>query len=175
MELSGALTVDRCRDTLETHLIHSFTMIDFFVASVHHLIVFGIAAVLAAELALMRPAAMSPHTVRLLGRFDAAYGLLALAILVIGFGRVWHGAKGADFYLENPLFWAKIAAFGVVGILSIRPTMRIAAWRKRLKLDAAFVPPQEEIGKLRRILLAEIHVFALIPIFAAAMARGIGY
>ena len=150
-------------------------MIDFFLASVHHLIVFGIAAVLAAELALMRPAAMSPHTVRLLGRFDAAYGLLAIAILFAGFARVWRGAKGAEFYMDNPMFWAKIAAFGVVGILSIRPTMRIAAWQKQRKLDTSFVPPLEEITKLRRILLAEIHVFTLIPIFAAAMARGIGY
>jgi len=150
-------------------------MIDFFLASVHHLIVFGIAAVLAAELALMRPAAMSPHTVRLLGRFDAAYGLLALAILFVGFSRVWRGAKGADFYLDNPVFWAKIAAFGVVGILSIRPSLRIAAWQKLLKADAAFVPPLEEINRVRRILLAEVHVFALIPVLAAAMARGIGY
>jgi putative membrane protein len=150
-------------------------VIDFFLASVHHLIVFGIASVLAAELALMRPAAMSPHTVRLLGRFDAAYGLLALAILFAGFARVWHGAKGADFYMDNPVFWAKIAAFGVVGILSIRPTLRIAAWQKLLRADAAFVPPLEEIDTLRRILLAEIHVFALIPVLAAAMARGIGY
>lgn len=150
-------------------------MIDFFVASIHHLIVFGIAAVLAAELALMRPAAMSPHTVKILGRFDAAYGLLALGILFVGFGRVWHGAKGANFYLDNPMFWAKIAAFGVVGLLSIRPTLRILAWQKLLKADAGFVPPQDEIARLRRILLAEIHVFALIPIFAAAMARGIGY
>jgi len=150
-------------------------MIDFFLASVHHLIVFGIAAVLAAELALMRPAAMSPHTVRLLGRFDAAYGLLAIAILFAGFARVWRGAKGAEFYMDNPMFWAKIAAFGVVGLLSIQPTLRIAAWQKQRKLDAGFVPPLEEIAKLRRILLAEIHVFTLIPIFAAAMARGIGY
>ncbi|MGI4716974.1 MAG: DUF2214 family protein [Janthinobacterium lividum] len=150
-------------------------MIDFFVASIHHLIVFGIAAVLAAELALMRPAAMSPHTVKILGRFDAAYGLLALGILFVGFGRVWHGAKGADFYLDNPVFWAKIAAFGVVGLLSIRPTLRILAWQKLLKADTGFVPPQDEVARLRRILLAEIHVFALIPIFAAAMARGIGY
>ena len=150
-------------------------MIDFFLASVHNLIVFGIAAVLAAELALMRPAAMSPHTVRLLGRFDAAYGLLAIAILFAGFARVWRGAKGAEFYMDNPMFWAKIVAFGVVGLLSIQPTLRIAAWQKQRKLDAGFVPPLAEIAKLRRILLAEIHVFALIPIFAAAMARGIGY
>lgn len=150
-------------------------MIDFLLASFHHLIVFGIASVLAAELALMRPAAMSPHTVRLLGRFDAVYGWLAMAILVVGFARVWFGAKGPDFYLHNPMFWAKIGAFLVVGLVSIRPTLRILAWQKVLKLNTAFVPAVQEIGAVRRQLLIEIHVFALIPIFAAAMARGIGF
>lgn len=149
-------------------------MTDLALAIVHHLIVFGIAAVLAAELALMRPAAMSPQTVRLLGRFDAAYGVLALAILVAGFARVWYGAKGPDFYLQNHVFWTKVAAFAVVGILSIKPTVRILAWQKALKADAAFVPPPDEVTALRRRMLAEIHVFALIPIAAAAMARGIG-
>jgi putative membrane protein len=150
-------------------------MSDFLLAAVHHLIVFGIASVLAAEIALMRPAAMSPHTVRLLGRFDAVYGGLAMAILVVGFARVWFGAKGPDFYLHNPVFWAKIGAFLVVGLVSIRPTLRILAWQKLLKADAAFMPPVQEITSLRRQLLAEIHVFALIPVLAAAMARGIGY
>jgi putative membrane protein len=150
-------------------------MSDFLLAAVHHLIVFGIASVLAAEIALMRPAAMSPHTVRLLGRFDAVYGGLAMAILVAGFARVWFGAKGPDYYLHNPVFWAKIGAFLVVGLVSIRPTLRILAWQKLLKADAAFMPPVQEITSLRRQLLAEIHVFALIPVLAAAMARGIGY
>jgi putative membrane protein len=149
-------------------------MSDFLLASIHHLIVFALAAVLAAELALMRPSAMSPPTVKLLGRFDAAYGMLALAILVAGFIRVWYGAKGPDYYLHNHAFWGKIAAFAVVGLVSIPPTLRIAAWKKSLKADAAFTPPLAEVGKLRRWLLIEVHVFALIPIFAAAMARGIG-
>lgn len=150
-------------------------MTDLVFAIVHHLIVFGIASVLAAELALMRPSAMSPQTVRLLGRFDAFYGALALATLIVGFARVWFGAKGADFYLHNPVFWAKIGAFGIVGLISIKPTVRILAWQKSVKQDAAFVPPAPETSALRRLLLAEIHVFALVPVFAAMMARGIGY
>lgn len=151
------------------------TMTDLILAIVHHLIVFGIAAVLAAELALMRPAAMSPHTVRLLGRFDAAYGALAVAILVVGFSRVWFGAKGPDFYLHNHAFWAKVGAFAVVGLLSIKPTLRILAWQKALKADPAFTPAAAELTATRRTMLAEIHVFALIPIAAALMARGVGY
>jgi putative membrane protein len=150
-------------------------MTDLLLAILHHLIVFGLAAVLAAELALMRSSTMSPQTVKLLGRFDFFYGMLAMAILVVGFVRVWFGAKGPDFYLHNHAFWAKIAAFAVVGLISIKPTMRILAWQKSLKANAAFVPPLPEIAKLRRWLLIELHVFALIPVFAAMMARGVGY
>jgi len=150
-------------------------MTDLLLAIVHHLIVFGLAAVLAAELALMRSSTMSPQTVKLLGRFDFFYGMLAMAILVVGFVRVWYGAKGPDFYMHNHAFWAKIAAFAVVGLISIKPTMCILAWQKSLKANAAFVPTLPEIAKLRRWLLIELHVFALIPIFAAMMARGVGY
>jgi putative membrane protein len=150
-------------------------MTDLVLAIVHHLIVFGIASALGAELALMRPAAMSPQTVRLLGRFDAAYGVMALAILIVGFLRVKYGVKGAGFYMHNPMFWAKIAAFAAVGFISIKPTLRILAWQKRAKADAAFVPALDEVSALRRLMLLEIHVFALVPIFAAMMARGVGY
>lgn len=125
-------------------------MTDLLLAILHHLIVFGLAAVLAAELALMRSSSMSPQTVKLLGRFDFFYGMLAIAILVVGFVRVWFGAKGPDFYLHNHAFWAKIAAFAVVGLVSIKPTMRILAWQKSLQADAAFVPTLPDIARLRR-------------------------
>jgi putative membrane protein len=100
---------------------------------------------------------------------------MALAILIVGFLRVAYGAKGAAFYMHNPMFWAKIAAFAAVGLISIKPTLRILAWQKRAKADAAFVPAMDEVNALRRTMLLEIHVFALIPIFAAMMARGVGY
>jgi putative membrane protein len=77
--------------------------------------------------------------------------------------------------MHNPMFWAKIAAFAVVGLDSIRPTLRILAWQKLAKADAAFVPAQDDVTALRRAMLLEIHVFALIPIFAAMMARGVGF
>jgi len=136
--------------------------------------VFGIVAALAGELALMRPAAMSAHTVRLLGRFDAAYGVLALAIVIVGFARVFHGAKGADFYLHNPVFWLKVGAFAVMGLLSIKPTLRIRAWLKIQQTDAAFVPSPDDVAAQRRQMMFSIHVFVIIPVAAALMARGVG-
>jgi len=149
-------------------------MTDLLLAIVHHLLAFGIAAALTAELVLVRPG-MQPAAVRLATRYDAAYGLLALSLLVAGFLRVFFGAKGADYYFHNHIFLTKAALFIIMGLLSIRPTLRMLRWQKALRADPGFAPEELEIKAVRKRLMAEIHVFALIPIAAAAMARGYGY
>ena len=139
----------------------------------HHLLAFSLLGVIAAERALMT-GRLSPDKVRRLGSIDAAYGALALGIVAVGFLRVWFGGKGPDFYLSNPVFWAKIVAFGAVGLLSIVPTVRILAWRRALVGDHAFSPAPADIERVRRFLSLELMVFPLIPIFAALMATGYG-
>jgi len=124
---------------------------------------------LAVELALVRPG-VGGGALKTLGMLDAAYGATATLILVVGFSRVFFGGKGAAFYLENPMFWAKIAAFAVVGLLSIAPTVLILRWRGRAKAEAGFTPPAGEVAAVRRVLVLEV----LIPVFAAVMARGYG-
>jgi putative membrane protein len=146
---------------------------DLILAMAHHLLMFALLAVLVAELIMARPGITTTRLVRL-GRLDASYGTIAGLILLVGFARVFFGIKGPDFYLPNPIFWAKIAAFLLVGVLSIVPTLRIFAWRGRLKLEPDFLPGHEELRNVRRYLHMEAAVFVLIPIFAALMARGYG-
>ena len=67
-----------------------------------------------------------------------------------------------------------MAAFAAVALLSIAPTIRIVRWRRALAGDAAFTPAAADIANVRRFLWTEAAVFALIPAFAAAMARGYG-
>jgi putative membrane protein len=148
-------------------------VLDLVLAILHHLLVFSLAGLLAAELALVRPG-LSGAVLRALGGIDAGYGVTAALILAVGFSRVFLGAKGAAFYLSNPMFWAKMTAFAVVGLLSIAPTMLILRWRKRTRAEAGYVPPSGEVATARRVLVLELMVFALIPAFAAAMARGYG-
>ena len=148
-------------------------MPDLVLAVLHHLLILSLAGLLSVERVLVRPG-LSGAPLKTLARMDAAYGATAVLILVVGFGRVFLGGKGAAFYLENPVFWAKIAAFGVVGLLSILPTIVILRWARQAKADPAFTPSDAEIAKVRRALGWELVVFALIPIFAAAMARGYG-
>ena len=98
-----------------------------------------------------------------------------MLIILVGIGRVFFGLKGWEYYIYYWAFWAKMAAFAVVGLLSIRPTIRFIAWRKAAAGDPAFAVPDTEIRSVRSYLHAEATVFILIPIFAAIMARGIGY
>jgi len=91
-------------------------MLDAVLASVHHLFVFSLVAVLFAELVL---ASSTPDAARLrqLGRLDSAYGLLSMGIIAAGFLRAAYGAKGWSFYAHNPVFWTKIGIFVCVGLL----------------------------------------------------------
>ena len=149
-------------------------MVDLLLAIVHHLLAFGIAAAITAQLVLVRPG-MQPPAVQLAAKYDIALGIMSMALVAIGFARVFFGAKGAAFYLHHHVFWTKVVLFAIVGLLSIKPTRAFLRWRKAQAADAGFAPEEVEIRAIRKTLMTEIHIFALLPIAAAAMARGYGY
>jgi len=149
-------------------------MVDLLLAIVHHLLAFGIAAAITAQLVLVRPG-MQPPAVQLAARYDMALGIMSMALVAIGFSRVFFGAKGSAFYLHNHVFWAKVVLFALVGLLSVKPTRAFLRWRKAQSADAGYAPEEVEIRAIRKTLMAEIHIFAFLPIAAAAMARGYGY
>lgn len=97
------------------------------------------------------------------------YGVLAAAVVSVGFFRAIFAAKGWTYYAHNAFFWAKIASFATLGLLSVPPTLTFIRWRK---LGAA--PNDTAIAVARRYLYIELMLFALLPIFAALMARGYG-
>ncbi len=148
-------------------------MLDLILAIAHHLLVFSLAAILAAELATVR-VGLSGAALRRLGAMDLAYGAIAGGVIMVGFSRVFFGMKGPAAYLPNPFFWSKLGVFALVGLLSVPPTLRIIAWRRQSAADPAFSPSETEVAYVRRFVLAEACLFPLIPAFAAVMARGYG-
>ncbi len=144
---------------------------DFLLASLHHLAAFALVAIVACELVLLRPG-IDSATAKRIATLDGFYGLSALLLLVAGFARVFLGAKGGDFYLGSLAFWAKIALFIGIGLLSIAPTLRFIAWRRRVARDASFAPVDADVRATKLYIHAEAGLLVFLPILAAAMARG---
>jgi putative membrane protein len=103
---------------------------------------------------------------------DAVYGISATGVLVTGILRVLYFGKGTSYYLNNPVFYIKVAIFLAVGLLSLYPTVAFINWLKDLQQKQA---PQLESAKLNRLLWlirAELFGFTLIPLLATIMAKG---
>jgi putative membrane protein len=148
-------------------------MTDLALAIAHHILVFSLAGILAFEIGTIRPTMTRDDLVRL-ARVDLWFGILALATVVVGFTRATFAAKGWAYYAANVLFWAKMSTFLIVGLLSIPATLAFIRWRRASAHESAFSPSGPEVDRVRRFLWAEAALFALIPAFAAAMARGYG-
>jgi putative membrane protein len=146
---------------------------DLVLAILHHLLVFSLAGIIAAEFVLIRNE-LSVSTLSRLARIDRHYGMVAMLVILVGASRVFWGLKGWEFYVYNWVFWAKMAAFAGVGVLSIVPTMRFIAWNRQAVADPGWRVPEAEYASVKTCVRWEAVVFLLIPVFAAAMARGYG-
>lgn len=147
--------------------------LDALLAYLHFTAIFVLFAFLSAQALLLR-GDLDAARVRLLGRVDIWYFGSAFAVLVTGLLRLALGAKGADFYLGSWPVYVKLALFVAVGLLSIVPTMGFIRWRRALEHDAAWRVPADEQRRFRKLVMAEVHLAALIPAVAVVMARGLG-
>ena len=147
--------------------------LDAILAYLHFVAIFMLFAFLTTQAILIR-APLEARTVRLIGRTDLWYFGSAFAVLVTGFLRAVLGAKGADFYFNAWPIYAKIALFVAVGVISVKPTMTFIRWRRAQDDNASWQVPPDEQAKVRRLIMIEVHLAALIPVFAVIMSRGLG-
>jgi len=143
-------------------------------AFLHHGAAFVIFGVLTAELVLMK-GEITLTSARSLLRMDAAYGMSAMLLLVVGFLRVFYTEKGAVYYFHSAPFILKITLFVIVGLLSIRPTRTFLSWRAALRQQQVPVLEESQRRSLRRIIHIELTLLLAIMLCAALMARGVGY
>ena len=105
---------------------------------------------------------------------DLVYGISALFLLIIGLLRVFLYEKGVNFYIHSPFFWVKMAAFVLVALLSIDPTIRYIRWNRALNENRTPEISEPEFKRTRLLLSLELIGLAAILFAAAFMARGIG-
>jgi putative membrane protein len=146
---------------------------DAALSYLHFAFAFILVGALAAEAFVLR-LPVDGRVARLLLRMDVFYAIAAVGVIAAGVARVFWGAKGADYYAAQPFFWAKMATFAVVGLISIAPTRAYFAWVKAAKTNPAFAVAEADSKRARLFVMIELHLLALVPLFAALMARGIG-
>ena len=147
---------------------------DAFLSYFHFTAMFGVFAFLTAEAMLLRNP-LDAAAVRLIARIDIWYFAAGVLVLLSGLMRLFWGVKGVTYYAGNPVFHVKVALFIAVGILSFPPTLQILRWKKKVTNHPGFVPPESERTRTRRLVMIELHIASMLPLFAVFMARGIGF
>lgn len=148
-------------------------LLDAGLAYAHFVFAFILVSAVAAEAFVLR-VPVTPANARLLLRIDLFYAISAVGVIIAGISRVAWGVKGQAFYAHEPFFWAKMATFAIVGLLSIAPTRAYYRWNKLSRDPGAFAVAEADQKSVRRWVMIEVHLLALVPLFAALMARGIG-
>lgn len=141
-----------------------------------HYISFALAmALLVQEWSLLKDVPQKPGLLRRLSVVDGLYGLAALGSLGSGLLRASLTEKGWGYYLHNGFFHGKLTLFVLAALLSLYPTIYFV--RKRKTADDAQLEAADlaTLKRIKRCLLIEMHLYALIPLLATLLARGYGF
>lgn len=142
-------------------------------AFLHHLAAFTLFAALVVEFVLLK-SALTVENARRIIFADMMLGISAGVLLLVGLGRVFHFEKGATYYFHTWTFIAKLSLFILLGLASIIPTIEFLRWRSAVKAGQVPTVSADKIRSVRMIVHLELAGIALILLFAAMMAKGVG-
>jgi putative membrane protein len=145
-----------------------------FFAFLHHVAAFTLVSAVVLEWYLLREE-LTLKTARALQRIDGLLGASAGLLLVIGLLRVSNFEKGAGYYFHSAPFIAKLSLFVAVALLSIYPTVVFIKWGKAAREGKAPAPASGQLRAVRTLVHLELAGIVLILLFAALMAKGIGF
>lgn len=149
-------------------------MLSAIMAFLHHAAAFVLFGALMVEMVLTR-GELNLTSARSLMRMDAAYGISALVLLVVGFGRVFHTEKGAAYYFGSAPFLIKLSLFVIAGLLSIKGTREFLSWRKAVREQRIPDFSDAKRRSIRKVIHLQLLAMLGIMLCAALMARGIGF
>lgn len=141
-------------------------------AWLHYLAMMLLAAALIAEHLLFSPRP-DLAVARKIVIVDLIYGFSLLVVLATGFGRLFHGGKGALFYMQNAAYHTKFTLFVIMAAIWIYPAIKFLGWRRTLRGGGT---PSMSDAEARRVFMAiriQLLILVVIPLLAAMMARGV--
>jgi putative membrane protein len=147
--------------------------LESLLAYAHLLAVLTLVVFITSEAALCRTEWLNAKVVERLRRVDLIYAVAAVLVLLTGLARTWWGIKGMPWYWTNGLLHLKLAAFVVVALMSIKPTLMFRRWARELKATGT-LPDESQVRVARKWVMIQAHLIALIPLAAVFLARGFG-
>jgi putative membrane protein len=147
-------------------------MIRWLVAAGHLLgLGIGLGAVWARARALRGP--LDSTGIRQVLVADGWWGVAAAVWISTGLWRFLGGLeKGTAYYLDNHVFWTKMALLGLILMLEIGPIVTFTGWRRQVA--AGGVPDLSPAPRIARISVVQALLVILMVLAATAMARGYG-
>jgi putative membrane protein len=131
----------------------------------------GLGAVWARARALGGP--LDPVGLRRVFYADGWWGVAAAIWIGTGLVRVIGGLeKDMDYYLQNHVFWGKMALLLGILVLEVPPMVTLIRWR--VLLARGEMPDTRPAGRFARISYVQAILVLLMVLAATAMARGIG-
>ncbi|MGH7752604.1 MAG: DUF2214 family protein [Gemmatimonadales bacterium] len=139
-----------------------------------HLIALGIGLGSIWARALALRGALNPEGLKRVFYADNIWAVAGFLWLTTGVARAFLGfEKGADYYLHNYFFLAKVGCFLAIVALEIRPIVALMRWRMRLArgevIDTSPGPA------LARTSMVQAFLVLIMILLATAMARGYGF
>lgn len=138
----------------------------------HYLAMMFLAAALIAEHLMFTPRP-SLEAARKLVIVDAIYGVSLLVVFATGLGRMFHGGKGALFYMQNGAYHTKFTLFVLMAVLWLYPAIKFLGWRRALGRGEAPVMGDREARRVLMAIRIQLLILVLLPLLAAMMARGV--
>ena len=138
----------------------------------HYLAMMFLAAALVSQHLLFTPRPDLP-VARKIAVVDLVYGISLLVVFLTGIGRLFHGGKGALFYMQNGAYHTKFALFVLMALLWLYPAVKFFAWRRALRHGAAPALSDAEGRRVLMAIRAQLLILVFLPLLAAMMARGV--
>jgi putative membrane protein len=138
------------------------------------LLLVSLVAILAFKIGVIR----SDLTLREINRLARAgnwYGAVFIAIIFFGPVRSFYAAGAWFARAEGTLFWMNFGAMSFLGLLSVLPTLKIAAWQREVKKFATSTPCAEDVLLVQRWLWLEVAGFIALFVLAIVASHGGGF
>jgi putative membrane protein len=148
-------------------------MLEAALAYAHLIAILTWVVFIGSSTALTRPEWLNAAALARLARVDRLAAVGAMAVLITGLARVLWGAKGAAWYLEQPLLWGKLALWMAMVAGGLSASRRIQAWQ-RVSTSGGGLPAADAVAAVRRRLMVASHLMVLVPVLAVCLARGLG-